>query len=165
MTSLESPVPKKVSPSPSKNKKRPRRSAASSVKSYLVPDSDDESILDEHKPDGMLLAQSAEAGKRKAESNLQRWIKHLTVLQKEELKKHNEKKKRSERMVMGEPRTKLSKNEFLKSVTQNLKSLRRTDQLARKSLYGLDVPDMDYSEGEDDEYVFRASKRRRLAEP
>lgn len=87
MTSLESPVPKKVGPSPSKNKKRPRRSAASSVKSYLVPDSDDESILDEHKPDGMLLAQSAEAGKRKAESNLQRWIKHLTVLQKEELKK------------------------------------------------------------------------------
>jgi len=52
----------------------------------------------------------------------------------------------------------------LKSVTQNLKNLRRIDQLARKNLYGLDVPDMDYSEGEDDEYVFRASKRRKLAE-
>ena len=87
MTSLESPVPKKVSASPSKNKKRPRRSVASTVKSYLVPDSDDESILDEHKPDSVSLAKSKEAGKRKAESNLQRWIKHLTVLQKEELKK------------------------------------------------------------------------------
>lgn len=87
MTSLESPVAKKISANPSKNKKRPRRSAASSVKSYLVPDSDDESILDEQKPDGVSLAQSTEAGKRKAESNLQRWIKHLTVLQKEELKK------------------------------------------------------------------------------
>ena len=87
MTSLESPSPKKVSASPSKNKKRPRRSAASFVKSYLVPDSDDESILDEQKPDGVSLVQSTEAGKRKAESNLQRWIKHLTALQKEELKK------------------------------------------------------------------------------
>lgn len=88
MTSLGSPVPKKVSASPSsRNKKRPRRSAASTVKSYLVPDSDDESILGEHKPDGVTLAKSKEAGQRKAESNLQRWIKHLTALQKEELKK------------------------------------------------------------------------------
>jgi hypothetical protein len=52
----------------------------------------------------------------------------------------------------------------LKSVTQNLKNLRRIDQLARKSLYGVDVPDMDYSEGEDDEYVFKASKKRKIAE-
>jgi len=59
------------------------------VKSYLVPDSDDESILDEQKPDAMSWAKSKEAGKRKAESNLQRWIKHLTALQKEELKKVN----------------------------------------------------------------------------
>ena len=87
MTSLESPAPKKVSTSPSRNKKRPRRYAASTVKSYLVPDSDDESILDEHKPDSVSLAKSKEAGKRKAESNLQRWIKHLTALQREELKK------------------------------------------------------------------------------
>lgn len=86
MTSLESPIPKKSGVSPLRGKKRPRRSAASTVKSYLVPDSDDESILDEHKPDST-LTKSKEAGKKKAESNLQRWIKHLTVLQKEELKK------------------------------------------------------------------------------
>lgn len=86
-TPLEPPVPKKVTTSPSRNKKRPRRFAASTVKSYLVPDSDDETILDEHKPDSMSLAKSKEAGKRKAESNLQRWIKHLTALQKEELKR------------------------------------------------------------------------------
>lgn len=87
MPSLESPVPKKSSASPARGKKRPRRSAASTVKSYLVPDSDDESILDEHKPDGVSLTKSREAGKKKAESNLQRWIKHLSALQKEELKK------------------------------------------------------------------------------
>lgn len=52
-----------------------------------MPDSDDESILDECKPDGTSLAKSKEVGKKKAESNLQRWIKHLTALQKEELKK------------------------------------------------------------------------------
>ena len=86
-TSLEFPIQKKSSASPSRGKKRPRRSAASTVKSYLVPDSDDESILDEHKPDSMSLTKSKEAGKKKAESNLQRWIKHLTALQKEELKK------------------------------------------------------------------------------
>lgn len=87
MTSIGSPISKKVGASPSRNKKRPRRSATSTVKSYLVPDSDDESILDEHKPDSMSLEKFKEAGKRKAESNLQRWIKHLTALQKEELKK------------------------------------------------------------------------------
>jgi len=87
MTSLGTPISKKAGASPSRNKKRPRRSATSTVKSYLVPDSDDESILDEHKPDSMTLAKFKEAGKRKAESNLQRWIKHLTALQKEELKK------------------------------------------------------------------------------
>jgi len=87
MTSLGPPLPKKVSASSSRSKKRPRRSAASTVKSYLVPDSDDDSILDEHKPDSVSLAKSKEAGKRKAESNLQRWIKHLTTLQKEELRK------------------------------------------------------------------------------
>ena len=86
-TSLETRAPKKVSVSPSRTKKRPRRTAASTVKSYLVPDSDDESILEEQKPDSVSWAKSKEAGKRKAESNLQRWIKHLTALQKEELKK------------------------------------------------------------------------------
>jgi len=129
-----------------------------------VPDSDDESILDERKPDGTSLAKSKEVGKKKAESNLQRWIKHLTALQKDELKKHNEKKKRLERMAMCEARMKLAKNEFIKSLTQNLKNLRKIDQLARKSLYGLDVPDLDYSEGEDDEYVLRTSKRRKIIE-
>ena len=86
MTTLGPPVLKKVSASQSRCKKRPRRSAASTVKSYLVPDSDDESIL-EQKPGDMPLVKSKEAGERKAESNLQRWIKHLTALQKEELKK------------------------------------------------------------------------------
>ena len=85
---LEPPISKKFCASPSKGKKRPRRSTASMVKNYLVPDSDDESILGEQKSDSMSLTKS-EVGKKKAESNLQRWIKHLTALQKEELKKVN----------------------------------------------------------------------------
>lgn len=164
VASFEPPVSKKSGTSPSKGKKRPRRSVASTAKSYVVPDSDDESILEEHKPDSMSLEKSKEVGKKKAESNLQRWIKHLTALQKEELKKHNEKKKRLERVAMCEMRIKLAKNEFIKSLTQNLKNLRKIDQLARKNLYGLDIPDLDYSEGEDDEYVFRVSKRRKVIE-
>lgn len=162
--SLESPIPKKSGTSSSRGKKRPRRSAASTVKSYLVPDSDDDSIVGEHKSENISSVKLEEVGKKKAESNLQRWIKHLTALQKEELKKHNEKKKRLERTIMCEMRTKLVKNEFIKSLTQNLKNLRKIDQLARKTLYGVDIPDLDYSEGEDDEYVYRTTKRRKFAE-
>lgn len=76
----------KVSMSPARGRKRLRRSAATSVKSYAVPDSDDEAIVDE-KPDYLGWEDSKSAKRKKVESNLQRWIKHLTVLQKEEQKK------------------------------------------------------------------------------
>lgn len=76
----------KASVSPMKGRKRLRRSAASTVKSYAVPDSDDEAIVDE-KPDTFGWDDVKQAKKRRSESNLQRWIKHLTVLQKEEQKK------------------------------------------------------------------------------
>lgn len=66
-------------------KRRPRRSAASLNKSYVVPDSDDEEIADEE--DEMIQHVHAQAKKRRVESNLQKWIKHLTVLLKEEQKK------------------------------------------------------------------------------
>jgi hypothetical protein len=69
-----------------KGRKRLRRSAASTVKSYVVPDSDDEAIVDE-KPDVYPWGEVKKAKQRKVESNLQRWIKHLTSLQKEEQKK------------------------------------------------------------------------------
>jgi len=64
-------------------RKRPRRSAAASVRSYAVPDSDDEAIAEQKVDKTVRLL----ARKRKVESNLQRWIKHLSILLKEEQKK------------------------------------------------------------------------------
>lgn len=66
-------------------KKRPRRSAAETVRSYAVPDSDDEDIAGE--VDEKDLKVHLNAKKRKVESNLQRWIKELSVLLKEEQRK------------------------------------------------------------------------------
>lgn len=54
----------------------------SSVKSYAVPDSDDEEIADGHEN-----VASSTLKKRRSETNLQMWIKHLTILLKEEQKK------------------------------------------------------------------------------
>lgn len=68
--------------------RRPRRSAAASVKSYVVPDSDDEAIAD----DKMYIDTSfrklvKEVKEQPAETHLQQWIKHLAALVKEEQKK------------------------------------------------------------------------------
>lgn len=65
-------------------KLRPRRSTAN-LKSYAVPDSDDEAIADD--ADEMVQHVSAHAKKRKVESNMQQWIKHLSALMREEEKK------------------------------------------------------------------------------
>ena len=65
---------------------RPRRGASSSTKNYAVPDSDDEMIVDANEDD-IMHEVHALSRKRKAESNLQKWIKHLSVILKEEQKK------------------------------------------------------------------------------
>ncbi|GBE84947.1 hypothetical protein SCP_0701290 [Sparassis crispa] len=142
-------------PSSPRGKNRPRRSAASTV-CYVVPDSDDEGIVegrvDEH------------VKKRRVESNLQRWIKHLSVLLKEEQKKYKEKKKREQAAAQPGTKVRVLKSEFFKSLSYNLPRLRKADKLKRQQLYGADVPDEDYSEGEEDEYHYRTtrSKRRKV---
>lgn len=65
---------------------RPRRGAASSAKNYVVPDSDDDMIAD-HDEDEIMQQAHAIAKKRRDESNLQKWIKHLSGLLREEQKK------------------------------------------------------------------------------
>src|SRR5215471_149948 len=65
-------------------KKRPRRTAAVTVKSYAVPDSDDEAIVDDEE---IPVVMKREVRRRKIESNLQRWIKQLSILHKEEQRK------------------------------------------------------------------------------
>lgn len=74
-----------ASASPSPPRRRPRRSAASSRVSYVVPDSDDEMIADD--TDDVMREVKVIAKRRKVESNLQKWIKNLTVLLKEEQRK------------------------------------------------------------------------------
>ena len=66
-------------------KKRPRRSAAETVRSYAIPDSDDEDIADEDR--AKALKMNINSRKKKIESNLQIWIKELSVLLKEEQRK------------------------------------------------------------------------------
>lgn len=66
----------------SPGKRRPRRTAA--PRSYVVPDSDDDDILDEAES---TFAVHMNAKRRKVESNLQRWIKELSVVLKEEQRK------------------------------------------------------------------------------
>ena len=70
--------------SSSGSSRRPRRSAASTI-SYVVPDSDDEAIADD--ADEIMHEVKVIAKKRKVESNLQKWIKHLTALLKDEQRK------------------------------------------------------------------------------
>ena len=70
---------------PSPPRKRPRRSAVSSSISYAVPDSDDDLIADDN--DDVVRHVKVIATKRKVESNLQKWIKNLDILLKEEQRK------------------------------------------------------------------------------
>ena len=86
-TSPTPPTPEDVvapSISSSSSSRRPRRSAVSSI-SYVVPDSDDEAIADDG--DEIMHEVKVIAKKRKVESNLQKWIKHLTALLKDEQRK------------------------------------------------------------------------------
>jgi hypothetical protein len=57
------------------------------VTSYAIPDSDDEAIVEDDDDSAVVVLMTMQANKRKVESNLQRWIKHLTVLLAEEQKK------------------------------------------------------------------------------
>lgn len=67
-------------------RKRPRRNTVSAP-SYLIPDSDDETIQE----DGLFNYKDRNErkgkGKARAESHLQGWIKHLSSLLKQEEKK------------------------------------------------------------------------------
>ncbi|KAI0317788.1 hypothetical protein OF83DRAFT_1119562, partial [Amylostereum chailletii] len=136
------------------SRKRPRRSAATSVRSYAVPDSDDDVIAEE-------VSVWHKQPKRKVESDLTLWIRHLTVLLKDEQRKFNERKRQAEGACPPGVKLRFGKNEFLKSMTASLRDLRKMD--ATKHQQGLDILDDDFSEGEDGEYQHRGrpAKRRK----
>ena len=65
-----------------------RTPPAKKPKTVAIPDSDDEMIAGEEEDVVMKEVQTI-TQQRKAESNLQKWIKHLTPLLKEEQRKVN----------------------------------------------------------------------------
>jgi hypothetical protein len=57
----------------------------------------------------------------------------------------------------------LIQSEFYKSLAANLRNLRKLDQEKRLVLYGPEVEDDDYTDGDDDEFLYRSrGKRRKL---
>ncbi|KDR82830.1 hypothetical protein GALMADRAFT_220831 [Galerina marginata CBS 339.88] len=148
-------------PSPSlaacRGKKRPRRSAAVPVRSYAVPDSDDEAIAEEHHS----AVDNQDEHKPSRETNLQLWIKHLTQLLKAETRKYNEMKKRLEKTVFVETKFKIQKNDFVKSLTTNLRTLRKIESENRMK-YAYEETVEQYSDDEaDGNYRSRRTKRRK----
>ncbi|KAF7797419.1 hypothetical protein EIP86_008614 [Pleurotus ostreatoroseus] len=145
-------------------KLRPRRHPDSSI-NYYVPDSDDEMIAEDEGEEELKQELSALVKKRKDESNLQKWIKHLTTIYKEEQKKYSEKKKALQASVGPNMRLKVPKSEFHRHLSAQLTRLRKADKDKRQQLYGLDYPEQDYSSGEEDEYHernARPTKRRKI---
>ncbi|KAI1789621.1 hypothetical protein LXA43DRAFT_974195 [Ganoderma leucocontextum] len=142
------------------SKKRPRRSVASAVKSYVVPDSDDEDIVMEGEDESLQKF----AKKRRQETNMQRWIKQLTILYKDEQRKYNDRKRRIHASSPPGVKVKVPKTEFHKSLAFNLPRLRRIDRVKREKLYGTDLADVDLSDSDEDEYQYRTtrSKRRKV---
>lgn len=112
VTSASAPVASSSSASsrtPSKRPRRPRRSAASAVKSYVVPDSDDEAIAEEQVGENVETSGSHSGKKRVVETSLQKWIRHLTALQKGEIKKYNEEKKQIHKQAAPGPKLRVPK--------------------------------------------------------
>ncbi|TFK64618.1 hypothetical protein BDN72DRAFT_254986 [Pluteus cervinus] len=147
------------SPSSSRGKKRPRRSAAA-VRSYAVPDSDDEAIMEVDE----LLPMDRKCQGQSPETSLQLWLKNLGDLCKQEQRKHKEVKRRAE---MAEPGAKIrqAKTDFLKVVPVHLRNLRKLEEEKRIKLYGVEYPVEEYTDEDDEEYLHRSNgrtKRRKI---
>lgn len=154
LPSSSSPTP---APAANRGKKRPRRSAAVTVRSYAVPGSDDEAIAEE---DSYFWIDDQEKKKCK-ETNLQLWIKHLSAILKSETRKYTEIKKRLEKSSEADARVRIHRNEFVKSLTTNLRNLRKLEVENRVKFYGYEDVVEDYSD--DDDYMARRTKERKAA--
>ncbi|KAH9980175.1 hypothetical protein BGW80DRAFT_484625 [Lactifluus volemus] len=152
-----------IGPSPSssaalsaaRTRKRLHRSAAATVKSYALPDSDDDN------PTHAISEVSwRRIGTSIVESNLQLWIKHLTALHKDETKKFNEKKRRLEQSNISGARIRAVRSDFLRTLTTSLRELRQLDSAKKQQTQVSAVPD-EYSESDDDEYQCRRRPSRR----
>ncbi|KAI0248585.1 hypothetical protein BJV78DRAFT_1332068 [Lactifluus subvellereus] len=138
-----------------RTRKRLHRSAAATVKSYALSDSDDENPTH-----GISEVSRRRIGTRVVESNLQLWIKHLSALQKDETKKFNEKKRRLEQSNLSGARIRAVRTDFLRTLSSGLRELRLLDSAKRQQTHVPAVPDV-YSESDDDEYQYRRRPSRR----
>ncbi|KAF8645256.1 hypothetical protein AX16_008081 [Volvariella volvacea WC 439] len=132
-------------------KKRPRRSAAT-VRSYIIPDSDDDIVMDDHS------VARQEIRRPIYESPLRRWLKHLGDLCKEEQRKHKEHKRRIESNAPSGVKVRVAKTEFLKSLSVHLRNWRKLEEEKRLKMLGVDCLVDEYSD-DDDEYVHHQSCR------
>ncbi|KAJ7069787.1 hypothetical protein C8F01DRAFT_1113994 [Mycena amicta] len=171
---MEPSEPRVKLESPTRGRARPRRSATS-VNSYIVPDSDDEEIADEADLNDEFIEYRLGGVKRKKaikvqekpkpiESNLQMWIRALSELQKDEQRKYREKKKRVEQertegTVVGKIR--VAKSEFLRSLTTNLRKLRELDEVQSRSRGEVTNSDADVMDSDGDEYMHNKPPRKK----
>ncbi|KAF9077828.1 hypothetical protein BDP27DRAFT_1379534 [Rhodocollybia butyracea] len=133
---------------PTVTKKRPRRSVAVN-RSYAAPDSDGEEDL----VDAMMVDVPEEKVDQKKFDQLDLWIKHLGDLQKTEQSKFRQRKK----LAGNDPNVDVEKTEFLKSLSSNLRALRKYVAEQRKSIETGGESDYD-----DSEYIFKSAKKRRI---
>ncbi|KAJ3715357.1 hypothetical protein C8R42DRAFT_218810 [Lentinula raphanica] len=126
-------------------KKRPRRSAAG-TRSYRIPGSDDE--MDAMDID---LSNCEDKFHPKVVNHLHLWIQHLEELQKVEQAKFRKRKKRA----TDDSNIEVSKTNFLKVLSMNLRALRKYADDKRKSAESFEALDSDY---EDDNYIDKAPR-------
>jgi hypothetical protein len=169
--------------------KRPRRAAASTVSSYVVPNSDDEMIVDrslpsplssdcedwdsdrdprmasgkvEHKPKEMGKEMKELKVKRELAVKMQTWVKELSCLQKEEGRKLKQKKKQVEMDAPEGTKIRVPKSEFYKNLNTNLRHLRKLADQRWIDAFGHGPSHGDDYTDEEDDYVKpRATKRRK----
>ncbi|KAH0586162.1 hypothetical protein H2248_007426 [Termitomyces sp. 'cryptogamus'] len=130
-------------------RKRPRRTATT-IKSYAIPDSDDEGISDDE----------IEKKPKIQESNLQKWIFHLGELLKEEKRKHKEQKSKHNALLEPGVKSRVYKSEFYKSLSSNLRELRLKEETKRMLLCGRTISQNNGTD-EDDEYPQTTRTKRR----
>ncbi|KAG6830977.1 hypothetical protein H0H87_006628 [Tephrocybe sp. NHM501043] len=134
-----------------RRRKRPRRSATA-VRSYVIPDSDDDAIVDDEEVSNK---------PRVVESNLQKWILHLSELLKDEQHKHNERKRKHNASLEPGVKSRVYKSDFYRSLTSNLRDLRKSEDAKQIALYGHVNTLETYTSDDDDDYLHTRTKRRK----
>ncbi|KAG6854665.1 hypothetical protein C0991_003313 [Blastosporella zonata] len=140
------------STSNTRRRKRPRRSATA-VRSYAIPDSDDDAIVE----DDEVLKKP-----KLVESNLQKWILHLGEILKDEERKHKEVKRKHNALLEPGAKSRVYKSDFYKSLSLNLRELQKVEDAKQIALHGhLNTEEAYTSDDDDEDYLQTRTKRRK----